>query len=264
MDSTVSFGSLTVEIHPKGSVMADVAAKIVVRVLNQAIRENGSAHLLLATGTSQLPFLESLTREDFSMWSRVSIFHLDEYIGISRIHPASFRRYLQDRVVEKVLPWKMHFLQGDAPDITAEIKRYEDLLVQNPIDIACIGIGENGHIAFNEPGDTDFNDPEKVRVVGLGLVSRQQQVSEGWFNRLSEVPVQALTLTVPAIMKSRRISCFVPESRKADAVKRSLLGPISEDCPASILRTHPSAILYLDSDSASGIQDSHLPNPVRP
>ena len=174
-------------------------------------------------------------------------------MGLSEEHPASFRKYLHERIIDHVQPGDAYFLNGDTENLQAEIKRYEQLLASHPIDVACIGIGENGHIAFNDPPVADFEDPRRVKVVQLDEKSRRQQVGEGWFDTLDEVPEQALSLTIPAIMQSTMISCVVPDQRKADAVYDTLYGPVSTDCPASILRTHPEATLFLDQYSAQRI-----------
>lgn len=234
--------------------MGKAAAEFVAGNIQSVIEQKGEVDLMLATGASQFMFLDALKNIDSLDWSKITTFHLDEYIGISSHHKASFRKYLHDRIIDEVQPKEAHFLQGDAEDIEAEIKRYEKLLEDHPIDIACIGIGENGHIAFNEPPIADFNDPELVKIVELDNKSRQQQVGEGWFDNLEDVPKQALSLTIPAIMQSKTISCVVPDSRKAQAVHDALYGPIATDCPASILRTHPDTVLFLDKRSASGLK----------
>jgi glucosamine-6-phosphate deaminase len=183
-------------------------------------------------------------------WSHVTAFHLDEYLGLSEKAPESFGNFLRARLFEKVHPGKVHSLNGMVVDLEAECKRYSDLLEEHPLDIACIGIGENGHLAFNDPPSADFQDPRRVKVVELDPVSRQQQIRDGCFANLEEVPKKAITLTIPAILSARFIYCIVPASSKAEAVKRTLEGPISPSCPASVLRTHPEAVLFLDTSSA--------------
>ena len=187
-------------------------------------------------------------------WQKITVFHLDEYKGISDTHPASFRKYLKDRILSNVKPKQVYFLNGDAENITDEINRYTTLLKQHPIDVACIGIGENGHIAFNDPPVADFEDSDLVKLVTLDEACRTQQLDEGWFPSFDAVPKQALTLTIPAIMSSKTISCAVPDERKANAVYNALYGKIHTACPASILRTHPSTTLFLDAASASKIK----------
>ncbi len=243
---------LNVEVYPREDELGAAAADLVERHLQSAIAARGAATLVLATGTSQLSFLAAL-RERSIDWSRVTVFHLDEYRGLPEFHPASFRRYLRTRILDVVRPGTVHLIRGDAGDVEAEIRRYESLLRDHPIDVACIGIGENGHVAFNDPPVADFDDPRLVKEVELDDACRRQQVNEGWFASFDETPRRAITLTVPAIMASRVISCVVPGARKAAAVRAALDGPVSTACPASILRRHADATLFLDPASAEGI-----------
>lgn len=233
--------------------MGHAAAEFVYQHLFTTIQQRGSANMILATGTSQFSFLEALKQKKID-WARISVFHLDEYIGISDQHPASFRKYLKDRILDHVKPGKIYFLNGDADNLNEEIEHYEILLKSHQIDIACIGIGENGHIAFNDPPVADFDDPHLVKVVELDEACRMQQLGEGWFPAFDDVPREALSLTIPAIMNSSVISCFVPDERKSTAVFNTLYGEISTACPASILRGHPNAVLFLDQASASKIK----------
>ncbi len=249
---------LNIKGYSTGIEMGKAAADFVSRHLQSAIAKNGSANLILATGASQFSFLDAFKSTTSFDWSKITVFHLDEYVGIRSSHPASFRRYLRERILDEVHPHKVYFLDGDATDIENVIKQYEQQLNNHPIDMACIGIGENGHIAFNDPPVADFNDSQMVKIVDLDEKSRMQQVNEGWFGTLEEVPRQALSLTIPAIMRSKTISCVVPDQRKAEAVSHAIFGPISTQCPASILRTHPDAVLFLDQYSASGITPRHL------
>ncbi len=244
-------GSLDVRVFDSGVSLGQAACDLVSRELAAAIRARGSANLVLATGASQFAFLEALKGERSIDWSRVTAFHLDEYRGLPADHPASFRRYLRERLLDAVRPARVHFLEGDAPDVQEECSRYEALLRTHPIHVACIGIGENGHIAFNDPAVADFHDPRLVKVVELDEACRRQQLGEGWFAAIEDVPTHALSLTIPAIMGCRVISCVVPDLRKAPAVERALRGPIRTTCPASILRTHAKAKLFLDRESAS-------------
>lgn len=246
--------SLKIRAYETAEKMGEAAADFTAQHIQSVITEKGHVNLMLATGASQFTFLDALKNIDSVDWSKITTFHLDEYIGISSDHKASFRKYLHERIIDEVNPREAYFLEGDADDIPGEIKRYEALLQEHPIDIACIGIGENGHIAFNDPPIADFDDPKLVKVVELDEKSRQQQVGEGWFDSIEDVPRQALSLTIPAIMNSRVISCVVPDSRKAGAVNNALYGPISTDCPASILRTHSNAVLFLDRHSAAGLK----------
>jgi glucosamine-6-phosphate deaminase len=246
---TFQMDHLHVRIYNNKAEMGDGSADFVSWKLQDAIQKNGTANMILATGTSQYPFLEALKKKHID-WQKITVFHLDEYLGISDRHPASFRKYLKDRILDIVRPYKIYFLNGDAPDITIEIRNYESLLKSHPVDIACIGIGENGHIAFNDPPVADFNDPHRVKIVRLDEACRKQQLGEGWFPTLEDVPKEALSLTIPAIMSCRTISCVVPDERKSSAVFNTLYGDISTKCPASILRRHPDAVLFLDSKSA--------------
>ena len=222
--------------------------------LRPAITDAGTANLILATGSSQFDFLKAFKTDTSVEWSKITVFHLDEYRDMSDQHPASFRRYLRERILDEVRPAEIHLLEGDARDIEAEIKRYENLLRSHPVDVACIGIGENGHIAFNDPGVADFNDPHLVKVVELDEACRRQQLGEGWFPSFGDVPTHALSLTIPAIMSSRTISCVVPDARKAQAVYDTVNGPVSTLCPASVLRNHNDVILFLDRYSAQKLE----------
>lgn len=243
---------LQVRVYPTSEEMGAAAADLVERNLQATIAERGEANLILATGMSQMPFLTVLPEKKID-WSKVRVFHLDEYTNLSDQHPASFRRYLKERILDIVKPGEVHLINGDAADLQAEMDAYEALLKKHPIDVACIGIGENGHIAFNDPPVADFEDSRWVKEVELDYDCRMQQVNEGWFPSYEETPRHAVTLTIPAIMSCRVISCVVPGERKVEAVRNTLNGPISTACPASILRRHEDVTLFLDSDSASGI-----------
>ncbi len=245
---------LKVEIFRTAAEMGTASAVFVSDILKKAIDERGSASLILGTGASQYPLHDELLLKDLD-WKKITLFHLDEYIGIDSNHPASFRRFLRERIAEKVFPGNVYYLNGDASDPEQEIKRYEALLKNNPVDVACIGIGENGHIAFNDPVVADFNDPEYLKVVKMDDACRRQQVGEGWFPSLADVPETALTLTIPAIMDSRYISCTVPDERKSDAVYNTLEKEINTSCPASVLRRHNNAVLFLDRFSAIKLPD---------
>ncbi len=249
--------TLRVKIYKEKAEMGDAAANFVSKHLQAAVRKNGSAHLILATGTSQFSFLEALKQKKID-WEKVTVFHLDEYKGISDQHPASFRKYLKDRILDIVRPGKIYLLNGDAENLEEEIERYEALLKSHRIDVACIGIGENGHIAFNDPPVADFNDPHWVKIVKLDEACRMQQLGEGWFPTLDDVPGEAVSLTIPAIMNSCVISCVVPDERKSTAVFDTLFGEISTTCPASILRRHQNTVLFLDQAAASKINNETL------
>ena len=253
MEKSFQIENLSVKIYGQTKEMGAAAADYVTRKLKDAIEKKGRANLILATGASQFSFLEALQTKEID-WEKITVFHLDEYKGISESHPASFRKYLKERILNKVAPKKIYFLNGDAANLQLEIKNYEEALKAHPIDIACIGIGENGHIAFNDPAVADFKDPKLVKVVELDEACRNQQLGEGWFPTFADVPKEAVTLTISAIMNCKAISCVVPDERKAQAVYNSLYGDISTSCPASILRTHPETVLFLDKASASLIK----------
>jgi glucosamine-6-phosphate deaminase len=245
--------NLNVKIFVNKDEMGKAAAISVAEKLNAAISEKGFANLILATGASQFQFLEHLQKQAID-WKKITVFHLDEYKDMQVTHPASFRKYLKERILDKVQPKEVYYLNGDAPDVEAEVLHYENLLKEHPIDVGCIGIGENGHIAFNDPPVADFNDPKLVKVVELDEPCRNQQLGEGWFPTLDDVPTHALSLTITAIMNCKHISCVVPDERKAEAVFNTLNAEISTACPATILRTHPDCILYLDEGSASKLK----------
>jgi glucosamine-6-phosphate deaminase len=194
--------------------------------------------------------VEALVKQDLD-WKRVEIFHMDEYAGMAADHPASFRRWIKTRVEEKVHPGKMNYLAGDAPDLKAEMSRYVQLLNEAPIDLAFVGFGENGHIAFNDPHVADFNDPAVVKRITLDEACRKQQAGEGHFKDVESVPADALTVTCTGLFRANAWICCVPEARKAQAVRNALEGPISVSCPASIVRRHPNAHVYLDQESSS-------------
>lgn len=247
--STFAVDSLTVEIHADKASLSHAAADFVAARIRAAIAERGNARVIFATGASQYDFLDALCAAPAIDWSRVTAFHLDEYVGISADHPASFRRYLRERLFSRLPFAAVHLLTGDAPDPVAECRRYASLLAAAPIDIACVGIGENGHLAFNDP-PADFYTTAAVHIVELDEACRRQQVGEGHFPSLAAVPPQALSMTVPAILAAQTISCVVPDARKAAAVACALQGRIDPACPASALRAHPGCRLYLDSASA--------------
>lgn len=245
--------NLKVKIFNQENEMGEAAAEFTASKLMSAIEERQMANLILATGTSQFSFLSALKKKKLP-WDKITVFHLDEYTGISDDHPASFRRYLKERILSEVSPRKVYLLNADSADLQKEMDTYEMLLKSHPVDIACIGIGENGHIAFNDPPVADFNDPLWVKEVSLDHECRMQQLEEGWFPTLGEVPEKAVTLTVTAIMNSKTISCVVPGKRKVSAISKTLNAAINEDCPATILRRHPDAVLFLDSLSSKGLR----------
>jgi glucosamine-6-phosphate deaminase len=225
------------------------AAQFAADAIRRTIQEKGTANIILATGTSQFQTLEHLTREQDIDWSKVVMFHLDEYIGLPDSHPASFRKYLKERFLAKVEPLKaVHLINGET-NPEAECVWLGDLITQHPIDLAFVGIGENGHLAFNDP-PADFETEEPYIVVDLDEACRKQQYGEGWFKSVEEVPRRAISMSVRQILKSRQIICSVPDERKALAVKNSVKQPVSNLYPASILQTHNQCILFLDKASA--------------
>lgn len=245
---------IRVEVYESKEALGAAAARAAAQAIAKILQQKEKANLSFATGASQFEFMAGL-REQQIDWGRVVGLHLDEYLGISKDHPASFRRWLQERVVEPFQPSVFHFIEGDAEDTEGEIARYIGLLEENPIDLGFVGIGENGHIAFNDPPVADFNDPHPVKVVELDEACRMQQLGEGWFPSFEAVPTHAITVTVPAIMGFKQIISVVPDKRKAEAVRAALTGPVETACPASILRTHPNLVMYLDTESASLLED---------
>lgn len=240
-----------IEVHTSSARMGQAAAAAAAEIIAAALASRGSARIVIGTGPSQVTVIGALVRLPSLDWSRVEVFHLDEYVGISPDHPASFRRWLKEQVADVVQPASVHYLNGDAAYPDAECRRYAGLLDAAPVDVMFLGFGENGHIAFNDPGVADFADPLLVRRVRLDESCRAQQVGEGHFAALDAVPPEALTITCTGIMRSRRLVCAVPERRKAEAVRGAIEGPLSTDCPASLAMTHPHALLFLDTGSAS-------------
>jgi glucosamine-6-phosphate deaminase len=226
------------------------AAEQAAVAIRRAISELGNARIIAATAASQLEFLDSLTKAPGIDWSKVEAFHLDEYIGLPASHPGSFRKMLLDQLLRKTGIAKYHLLDGDAADPLEVVRRVGKELASRPVDIAFLGIGENGHIAFNDP-PADFQTEEPYIIVNLDEACRQQQVGEAWFADISQVPQRAISMSARQILKAKEILAVVPGSRKAAAVKACLEGAISPMVPASILRTHPNATIYLDKDSAS-------------
>lgn len=245
--------NLTVRIFTDEASTGKGSADFVAQHLNDAVQAKGHANLILATGASQFAFIEAIKTLQID-WGKITVFHLDEYKDLPETHPASFRKYLKERILDVVKPCQVHYINGDAKEIDREVARYEELLKAVTVDVACIGIGENGHIAFNDPEVADFNDPKLVKIVQLDDISRRQQLGEGWFSTLEEVPGEAISLTIPAIMRCKVISCMVPDKRKANAVYNTLNAEISTACPATILRRHPHTVLFLDKNSASQLQ----------
>lgn len=219
------------------------------RAVAQAVAEKGHANIILATGASQLQMLAALIKDERIEWTRVTGFHLDEYLDLPESHPASFRLYLKQRLVDQVPLAGFHYVNGEANNPAAECERLAVLIAAHPIDVAFVGIGENGHLAFNDP-PADFETEQPFVVVELDDACRRQQHGEGWFDTLAEVPRKAISMSVKQILKSDRIICSVPDARKAPAVANTVEGLITPDVPASILQSHKNTTLYLDSKSA--------------
>ena len=235
--------------------MGRAAAKHAAAILRRQITATGSARIIAATGASQFDFLDALTSVPGIDWGRVEMFHLDEYVGLPADHPASFRKYLRERLISKTGITRYHLIDAER-DAAGEAARVGRELSSAPVDVAFVGIGENGHLAFNDP-PADFDAADPYLIVALDEACRRQQVGEGWFKSVDEVPKQAVSMSVQQILKAGEILCIVPDSRKAEAVRGTVEGPISPAVPASILRTHANTTLYLDREAAS------LLDPVR-
>ena len=240
---------MQINIATTKAELGQAAARDAAAIINHAIAERNSAYVIAATGASQFEFLDTLTLEPID-WSKVTFFHLDEYVDLPESHPASFRRYLRERIVSRVHPRAFHFIDGEADNVHDECRRVGQLITRQAVDVAFVGIGENGHLAFNDP-PADFDTDEPYIVVNLDVACRQQQVSEGWFKSIDEVPAQAISMSIKQILRSREILCIVPDRRKAEAVKASVELNVNSMHPASILQTHERVRLYLDSDSSA-------------
>jgi glucosamine-6-phosphate deaminase len=239
-----------IRVYGTKAEMGEAAAAQAAASLRAAIAERGRAHVVAATGASQFEFLDRLVAAPGIDWPRTVFFHLDEYVGLPETHPASFRKYLRERLLERVHPGAFHFIEGDAADPAAECRRVGALLARHPIDVAFVGIGENGHLAFNDP-PADFTTAEPYLVVALDEDCRRQQLGEGWFGSLEDVPRRAISMSIQQILKSREILCVVPDARKARAVKECLAGEVSPRHPASILQRHPRTTVFLDAPAAA-------------
>jgi len=238
-----------IKVFEEKKDLGRAAAEQAAASIRNAIRESGRARIIAATGASQFDFLEVLTKAEDIDWRRVEMFHLDEYIGLPMSHPASFRRYLRERLIQKTGIANYHLLDGET-DPSAAIRSANEAIAAAPIDIAFVGIGENGHLAFNDP-PADFETEEPYLIVNLDQACRLQQVGEGWFANISETPKQAISMSIRQILKAKEILAVVPDSRKAKAVKACLEGEISPMAPASILRRHENTTVYLDKNSAA-------------
>jgi glucosamine-6-phosphate deaminase len=237
-----------IKIFTTKTELGQAAARDAAAIINHAIAERNSAYVIAATGASQFEFLDALMLAPVD-WTKVTFFHLDEYVGLPEFHPASFRRYLKERIVSRVHPHAFYFINGEADDVQDECRRIGQLITQT-VDVAFVGIGENGHLAFNDP-PADFDTDEPYIVVNLDEACRQQQVDEGWFKGIDEVPAQAISMSIRQILRSREILCIVPDQRKAEAVKAAVELNVSPMHPSSILQTHERVTLYLDHASSS-------------
>ncbi|HXR38914.1 MAG TPA: glucosamine-6-phosphate deaminase [Terracidiphilus sp.] len=247
-------GKMKLEIHSSRQAAGAAAARAAAEELRRLDRLNDSLGVIFATGASQFETLDALTSIPGLPWDKVQGFHMDEYVGIDENHPASFRRYLRERLTQRVAMRHFYEMDGNAADIDLFAREYiQKLDLANP-KLCLLGIGENGHLAFNDPSEADFDDPQAIKVVSLDDVCRRQQVSEGWFASLDAVPKQALTLTIPTLFRLPKLIVSVPGSRKAQVVRRTIEESISTQCPSTLLRTHDDVTIYLDPDSASEIQ----------
>jgi glucosamine-6-phosphate deaminase len=246
-------GRLDVEVYPDRASMGRAAAAEVAAHLRELVQRDGRATAIFASAPSQNEFLAALREDTTVPWPRVTAFHLDEYVGVSASHPASFRRFLVDRLFAHVPVRAFHGLDGEAPDAEAECERYAALLRREHPGLAVLGIGENGHLAFIDPPLCDFQEARDVRVVELDAISRQQQVHDGGFPRIEDVPRTALSLTIPLLLRVPRAVAIVPGPAKRAAIEAALEGPVTCACPASVLRRHAGARLYLDTASAASV-----------
>ncbi|ANE51480.1 glucosamine-6-phosphate deaminase [Flavisolibacter tropicus] len=244
---------LQVRVYNNREEMGNFSAKMAANKIRTLLEQQPFVNIIFAAAASQNEFLDALSKEPLE-WSRINAFHMDEYIGLPDGHPQCFGTFLKHRIFDKVPFHQVHYLKGNVTDIQAECERYAALLEQNPVDITCMGIGENSHLAFNDPHVADFNDKSQVKVVDLDEACKQQQVNEGCFESVEQIPINALTLTIPALLKANYIFCMVPGPTKAKAVYHTLEDEITERHPSTILRTHPNAILFLDKESAACVQ----------
>lgn len=252
---------MKIEVHADRSGVAEAAANKIGASL-QAAPESGMG-VIFATGVSQLAVLRALTQAPDIPWGNITGFHLDEYIGIDGNHPASFRHYLKENLTDKVAMRRFYAIDGSAADPGEVCRQYAAHLAEVQPSLCLLGVGENGHLAFNDPGEAELNDPLDVKIVHLDGVSRQQQVAEGWFPTLQDVPSRAITVTIPAILRVPRLIVSVPGKRKAGIVRRMVEDPISAACPATWLRLHAGATVFLDEESASELNLAALATPER-
>ncbi len=240
---------LTIKKYTTRQEMGTAAAADAEKVIAQIIREKGYVNMIFAAAPSQNEMLQSLLNSDCIDWSKVNAMHMDEYVGLPEGSAQSFGAYLNDHIFSHKTFKSVHYIRGSAEDSQEECGRYSEILRQYPVDVVCQGIGENGHIAFNDPWVAEFQDKKAVKVVQLDEMCRNQQVNDGCFPAIDDVPTHAITLTIPSLMAAKHLFCVVPAATKAEAVKNTVYGLVSENCPASIMRTHSAAILYCDGDS---------------
>ena len=249
--TTFKVGLLEVRIFPDRDEMGKEAAENVSETIQSFLKDKDEINMIFAAAPSQSDFMKALIEDENIQWKRINAFHMDEYIGLEKDAPQGFGNFLRDRLFRKVQFKSVNYINGLADDPEKESERYAAILLKNPVDIVCLGIGENGHIAFNDPPVADFNDTKLVKLVELDNACKQQQVNEKLFADISLVPTHAITVTIPGLLKAKKMFCMVPARNKANAVYRTLKGDISKECPATILRKKTGAILYLDRDSAS-------------
>jgi len=248
---SLKVGTLKIEIYPNSAAAGQAAARAAAHELQQLSAQRETIGVIFATGASQLDTLHALNAIEDIPWHKVRGFHLDEYIGIPADHLSSFRRYLRENLPQQVQMKEFSMIDGTAPNPQQVCREYAEKLRSADPQLCLFGVGENGHLAFNDPFEADFNDPVDMKVVNLDTMCRQQQSAEGWFKTYQDVPERAITLTIPTLFRVPKLLAIVPGRRKAKIIRRTLEGPISTDCPATILRTHPDVTLYLDIESAS-------------
>jgi glucosamine-6-phosphate deaminase len=251
-------GTMKLEVHPNRRAASAAAAKAAALALDELGKRSYPVGVIFATGASQIDTLDELTATAGLPWDRVCGFHMDDYIGLATDHPASFQHYLREKLTDKVPIRQFFNIDGNDPDTEQTCLNYTAKLRSANPQLCLLGIGENGHLAFNDPELADFEDPLDVKVVHLDTVCRKQQAAEGWFNNFREVPEHAITLTIPALFRVPKLVVSVLGSRKADIMRRTLEAPISTECPATILRTHPDVTLYLDQESAASLDKQGL------
>lgn len=252
---TSKYGELAISTHPTNEALGAAAAQHFAQAVRQALAERDEVAVILATGNSQLSFIRAVRKRDDIDWSRITVLHMDEYLAMAENHPASFRRWMQVNLLDHITPRAFHGVCGDHEPVEEELARYTALLRDLDPAICVMGIGENGHLAFNDP-PADLDTDDLVHVVALDDTCRKQQVGEGHFTSFDETPTHAISLTVPALLRPSTVLVLAPEARKATAVRAALLGPVTPDCPASILQRAANASLYLDQDSVAELHNS--------